>query len=329
MCSPPLVESPLRQPPPDDFAEMEDVFLDVAGRLISEGKAYAAVSFYEFGAKIERKRKTNRHEWNRHIANAYEKEGDGGEGSARFYYHMNALEHYRKIPEGKRTREDNEKIKELEREFVDLRSKQEFKKATATSETEKAFHNLLKTAASAMEAIMEGLSSEQILLKLAKDETFLPDPDKVRRNSEQISGAFPLLSLMPVTISDERGNRVKQYRTAEEKREHSFLSLYRFNLHSILFSLNTFFEKSARSGKLDADAFLKFLHKNSWLGKRYTGDRPATVRTAEFRPLDWLAPGIIEYFRQMEISFASGTPANFTLSSIRWLQKWKVCCVSF
>lgn len=217
-------------------------------------------------------------------------------------YCRNAIKIYKKL-------KDNTKVKELEAKYNQLRRDiklSEFGEKIDITEMMKGFRKYA-----------DKLTDKEpfvILSTLMNTKNFLPLLDEVEKQAKKLNENSLLAHFANTSLLDRNGNTAQHFNDKEEYNYFKILQTYHYTLQfskcnlirEIIFS-------GIKKGKLNANTFLLFLNKYSWLGREFemssNGSKPI--------PYSWLsliAPALNEYFVNLEFYFRNQSNyPNFVL----------------
>ena len=288
-----------------DFDGLDSVCWQIAERFTDDGQI--AIEFLELGEAVDRKLNKQSHPWHQRIAQHYEAlmkvfEKDP---NVPLVYCMNAIENYKKI-------HDEEKVKELEQRYSELRGSMvfgEFREQIDLTETVKEFSEFAKE-------LVKNETSEEIIRYLILDKNLLPTYDEVEQSMQEQAKESPLLHMLSKVVLDQNVNTAQRFDSEEEKKYFNILSNYKLYLElANTYLIRAVFCQAILENKLTFDVLIDFIKNHCWYGKNLSKQLP-NDQTVTYNWLNLIAPALYEYFRQMDFFFADPTinSPNFVLS---------------
>lgn len=279
--------------PLDCYDGFPRICLDLAQKLFKEGKFHQAIDIYETGEKVDNKLGAKNHDWNRSIAESYEGLMNQRAESdlAAIHFCQNAIDYYRKI-------KDKKKVEKLEKRYGHLRSKQQFSKFSQEID--------LTEYRKQCKEIAEKLCAEEpekIISVLINDKDLLPTYKRMETRAEEIGKKTVFLHIAPVSITDQYGHTAEHFTTDEERKYYGILEQYALEVNlGKQFLVNEIFLKAVQTGKLNIHTVIDVFEKKSWFGKSIT-KRTIQSETVTYKWLNMIAPGLNEYFNQIQAHF--------------------------
>lgn len=288
----------------DDFEGLENVCWQIA-ESFTDG--HTAISFLALGERVDQRLEKQSHNWILRIAQHYEammKLHEKGPNVA-LVFCMRAIQNYKRI-------HDTEKVKELERNYTELKDSMEFH----TSKVEIDITEGVKESRKFARNFVKKATSEEIIGCLISDQSLLPTYQEIRESVKEQFKKSPTLYLLPKVIHDQDGNVAQHFGSDEEKQYHSILESYGLQIRvGHIHLINAILIEAILEGKLTIGVLLNCLHKSCWYGKNLTRSSP-NGRTYTYNWLNLIAPALNEYFVQMDFHLADPVvnSPNFVLS---------------
>ena len=197
----------------EDFQGLNNLCLNYAQQLQD---CHQSITILEIGAKMDQKLGSSIANWKQLIAECFEKmmiaNIEKNELAALHFCEL-ALKYYREI-------KNTLKINELEKVYDQLKNEAEFKEISVPIDLTDNIKQCEETAKK-----LSGFSSEDIIKYLISEPTLLPKYKDVEKSAIEISkGHFA--SVIPHTVSDERGHVEQHFSTDDELREFQTLQHY-------------------------------------------------------------------------------------------------------
>lgn len=279
-----------------DFDGLENVCWQIAECFTNDKQT--AIEFLTLGETVARKLNKQSHPWHQRIAQHYEAlmkvfENDP---NVPLVYCMNAIENYKKI-------HDEEKVKELEQRYSELRGSMvfgEFREQIDLTETVKEFSEFAKE-------LVKNETSEEIIQYLIWDKGLLPTYNEVEKSTQEQVKESPLLHMLSKVVLDQSVNTAQHFDSEEEKKYFGILSNYKLHLElANIYLIQAVFCEAILENKLTFDVIIDFIKKYCWYGKDLSKQLP-NDQTVTYNWLNLIAPALYEYFRQMDCFFADPT----------------------
>ena len=289
----------------EDFDGLDSVCWQIAERFTNDGQT--AIEFLTLGESVGRKLNKQSYPWHQRIAQHYEAlmkvfENDP---NVPLVYCMEAIENYKKI-------HDEEKVKELEQRYSELRDSMvfgEFREKIDLTETVKEFSESAKE-------LVKNETSEEIIRYLILGKDLLPTYHEVEKSMQEQTKESPLFHMIPKVVLDQSVNTTQHFDSEEEKKYFDVLSNYKLHLEPTnIYLIRTVFCEAILENKLTFDVLIDFIKNHCWYGKNLSKQLP-NDQTFTYNWLNLIAPALYEYFRQMDFFFADPTinSPNFVLS---------------
>jgi hypothetical protein len=274
----------------EDFVGLEEVCWQMSEAL-AKSNIHGSIDMLELGEKIDHKLEKKTYTWRKHVAELYEtmmkqREKPGDLGS--LYFCQKAIENYRKI-------NDIEKVKELEKKYLELKESVELKEF----KTEIDLTEHVRRCREIAEKLVQK-ESDEIIKILMLEKKLLPKHKDMEKLAEEQAQKFPLQHIFPTEIIDQTGHPAQHFSDEEEMKYLGLLNQYQFDIElNKIHLINEIFFAAIREGKLSTNILLKFLNKHSWFGKTIS-KKLSTNETIEYNWLSLIAPALHEYFSQMQ-----------------------------
>ena len=287
-----------------DFDGLENVCWQIAEHFTDDKQT--AIDCLTLGERVDQKLNKQSYPWIQQIAQHYEaqmKLFENGPNVA-LVFCMNAIENYKKI-------RDEEKVKELEQRYSELKDSMvfgEFQEKIDLTDI------LKKYAESAKEFVKNG-TPEEIIQYLIWGKDLLPTYDEVEKSMEQQVKESPLLHMFSKVALDQSVNTTQHFDSEEEKKYFDILSNYKLYIElAKIYLIRSVFREAILENKLTFDVLIDFIKKYCWYGKNLSKQFP-NDQTFTYNWLNLIAPALCEYFRQMDCFFADPTRnfPNFVL----------------
>ena len=275
----------------------------------SENDSWTAIEFLELGKRVDEKLGAHSYDWVRRIAQHYENRMKQVETVPLFAldFCMEAIRNYQEIG-------DDKKVTELQQRYSNFRASVKFSSSEKTVDVTE----IVKACKDSAKQFVEHYTSDDIIRHFISGKDFLPTYQQIEESVKEQTKKSPTAHLLPKVIHDQRGNPTQHFNSVEEKHYFDILDnykrqLYLYNCHLIR---EVFFE-AILAKKLSFKILMGFITKHCWYGKEITGQLPNS-QTIRFSWIDFIGPGLNEYFRQIDYFFASHTAnvphPNFVLS---------------
>ena len=283
-----------------DYKGFEKVCWRISKSLAKEENIHAAIDMLELGERVDHKLGKKTHNWRKRIAESYEtlmEQAEKDNSLASLDFCQFAVENYKKI-------KDEEKIKELEKKYSEL--KKSIKLQEVKTEVDLTEH--VKKCKEIAQKIVQN-SSEEIIKILMLDKSILPKYKDMEKIAEEQGKQFPLQYLSPTLISDQSGHPAQHFSDDDEKKYYRTLQQYDWEIRlNKIYLINEIFFVAIRENKLSSDVMLGFLYGHSWFGKNIPKRLP-NGKIIEYNWLNLLAPALHQYFLQMHYYFLN--PINY------------------
>jgi len=284
----------------DDFAGINEMCFRFTKELKDSHKA---ITMYELGEKVDNRLGTTTRNWTELIAKSYEnmmKSNLEKNKSVAIKFCQDALKYYEQL-------KDSEKIDELEKMYNELKDKVEFKEFKMELNLKQYIEDCEKKAKKIAQH-----SSEEIFSLLTWDKNLLPKHNEMKTLAEKTLKEHPLQGVFPIEIVDERGHNVEYFSSKEEIAYYRTLWQYQLYLENQCLPLiNAIIFEALKEKKMTFGSLMDHFQKHSWFGK--TLKKQIQNREIEYSWMNLLAPSLLEYFSQMEYSFASQKYPNLVL----------------
>lgn len=288
----------------DDFDHLEDVCWQMAESFAAE--SMIEISFLTLGEEITRRLSKKSYKWIQRIAQNYEARMKLFEKAphAAFNFCMKAIENYKKIG-------DEDKVKELEQRYSELKDSMEF----GTSRVDVDLTEIVKPCKELAKEIVKNATSEDIIRCLIWDKNLLPTYQEVKKSVKEQIKTSPTLHLLPKFVLDQSVNAAQHFDSEKEKEYFAILSCYQLQLELLnIHLIRAVLSEALLEDKLTFDVLIDFIKKHCWYGKNLSKRLP-NDQTVMYNWLCLIAPALNEYFCQMNVFFADGTAnvPNFVL----------------
>ncbi len=196
---------------------------------------------------------------------------------------------------------DEEKVKELEKQFTQLKKQQKFMEIAPpfSKKTKQDYLDGIemyeKDCRTVAERLVKEKSSEEIINILIYDKSFVPKLDEVEHITVQDMKKRIFSQLLPVHLIDRQGHKAEIFHTKEEKKKFELLRNYRVELKMRYVFLNEVIIAALKNEKLNFTVLEKYLKNYSWLGKSLPRTY-ANDHIIEFNWLSLLTPSLKSYF---------------------------------
>ena len=243
------------------------------------------ITMAKWGQKIDKKIKSNTHNWNQRIAEAYEMEMICDEkcGNPAFVGHCKSAIKYYKLCENK------SKVEQLKMKYEILKNKvpfQTFSVPFDQIELKKYYEKCKKIGC---EFAKE--SPEKIIKILMTDKNLLPEYSQIVKKANRES----FINSLSICPADEDGHSIGHFESEEEKKHYRIIEEYgrcmeldKLPLIIEMFNAVIFAEK------LTTKTIIAFFRQYSWLGSNIIKEAP-TNKTIKHNWLDLITP-IFDYF---------------------------------
>lgn len=283
----------------EDFNGFGNICLTVAESLTEKGNIHGAIDMLEIGEKVDQGLGTKTHDWRQNIAEAFESlmRQTGRINLASIDFCQKAIENYKKI-------KDNNKIKELEKKYAELKDSTKLN----VFSTEVNLNELINHYKEVVDRLTQE-SSEKIIQFLMHDKSLIPKFSDLKKTVEEDMKQFVLQGLFSRQILDQSGHTAQHFTDEEEKNYFDMLKQYNMEIRlNYIHLINEIFFSAIRKNKLSSSILLEFLNKYSWFGKNIP-KKLANGETIEYNWLNLLAPSLHEYFLQMHYYFLNPSTA--------------------
>lgn len=290
----------------DDFSGFQTVCWEISIDLISKENLNGTIMILEIGEKVDNKTGMKTYIWRKHIAKSYESLMEHAikkENMASIDFCLLSLKNYQKI-------NDKNKIKELEGKYKKLNQDIKLNKVSIPLGD---YDKHLKEIAEYSDELTENDSSVLIEVLMGGYDFLLPKFENIEELTDNIIKSFPLMAMCSKVDLDPRGHPAKHYTSEDDKKYHEIIRHYLLFVEMVSTPfLQSFFINTIHKKKLSPQIILKFLRKETWLGRVYVNK--IFNNTVKHDWIALLAPSIYDYFRQMEIFFLNPVNSpNFTL----------------
>jgi len=277
--------------PSEDFKDFPNICWQISQALTQEGNVSGAIDMLKLGEKVDRRLQQKTRDWTKSTAESHEMIMNRNLKANKPV----ALEHCLLAIRDYKTIKCEEKIKELENKYAEVKGSLEF----GVFRTEIDLTEHIKSCKDFAKRMVQN-PPEEIIRFLMHDKDLLPRYKDVERTAQEYAKKFILQHLATTEIIDQRGHPVQHFSDEEEKKRYGILQQYEWELQLDKITLiNEIFSAAIREKKLSSDTVLPFLSKHSWLGKSIPKLFPNEQRV-EYNWLDLIAPGLRHYFREMQ-----------------------------
>jgi hypothetical protein len=264
----------------NDFNNLTNISLIIADKLINKKNINAAIVMYELGEKIDNIQNIRTDFWKIKIAESYEfmmTLPEYTNNLAVIDFCLSAIDYYKKI-------KDNVKVKELEKKYIELKTNMHLGEIK-----EKITNN----------------SSDDIIKLLTFQKNILPKYNDMLLLAEEQHEQFAFRKMLGVEHLDRLGNTTQHFTDDEEKKYHTVLENYTFELQfNKMYLINELFYQAYLKNKLSPEIILNYMRNNSWYGKNICKQLPNNIKM-EYNWLSLIAPAIYEYYTQLHLCFLS------------------------
>lgn len=284
----------------DDFAKINEMCFQFAKELKD---FHNVITMYELGEKVDNRLGTTTYNWKKLIAESYENMMKSNLQKNKFVaikFCQDALKYYGQL-------KDSKKIEELEKIYNELKDKVEFKGFKMELNLDQYIKDCEKKAKKIAQH-----SSEEIFSLLMWDKNLLPKHNEMKTLAEKTFKEHPIQGIFPIEIVDERGHNVEYFSSKEEMVYYQTLQQYQLYLENQYLPLiNAIILEALKEKKMTFGSLMNYFQKHSWFGKTLT--KKIQNQEIKYNWINLLAPSLLEYFKQMEYSFASGKYPNLVL----------------
>lgn len=274
----------------EDYETVQAAVTSLGDQFKAEGKTSQAINAAALAIKLEQKTQTRTRDWNREMAELYEREFlrlVDSDPVLAFTDCQAAADYYGKAG-------DKQKSSELEARLSQLRPKI----GGQTLETSLDVGPLLDQVRLMVDALIEH-EIEEILTELAAGPSIVPDYETTRLSVEETSRETPFLNMLPIAVHDERGNLAEHCDDATEKERFNVMRIYILDslagrgpfIGETIKALIT--KRGATAEDLEA-----FLRERTWLGGEIAMDGPSGA-ARHYCWLDLLMPGLRAYWAEL------------------------------
>lgn len=250
--------------------------------------------FLSLGEKIEKLVfGLNNNNWRKMIANSLE--GEAKKHSESFVqsdFLVKAIMEYKALG-------DKKKVEELEKELQTAKKNMKFQTFSQTID----LTDWIKQTRDRFKEFIQKENKNQILARLASDNSILPKYETVKKQSENIDKKYVFQAFASSTVIDDCGNSPRKYETEIEKKYYSILKQYYFTLITYEASTKVLFEEIVDADKLDLESIEEFMSNHFWYGKEYKTVDPDTKKVVlkSKRWIDLLHPGLQAYLNCLNL----------------------------
>ena len=279
----------------EDFDGLEDLCWQMAESFVDDG--HRAIKFLELGKEVAQKLGKQPDKWIQRIAQHYEALMQlFDEGLVALGFCMDAIENYKEIG-------DEEKVKELERRYSELKDSMKF----GRSRVEVDLTKIVKVSKEWAKEVVKNKTSEDIIRGLICDKDLLPTYDEVEKAVKERIKESPTYYLLSKVVLDQNGNTVQHFDSEEEKEHYDILEEYKSQLEfGKIYLIRELFFEAILENKLTFEGLMDFINKHCWYGKNLSAQSPDN-QAVTYNWLSLIAPALYEYFRQMDFYFADRT----------------------
>lgn len=289
----------------EDFDGLENICWQIAECFTDDKQT--AIEFLTLGETVDRKLNKQSYPWYQRIAQHYEAlmkvfENDP---NVPLVYCMNAIENYKKI-------HDEEKVKELEQRYSELKDSMVFGEFREKID----LTDILKEYVESAKELVKNGTPEEIIQYLILSKDLLPTYDEVEKLMQEQVKESPLLHMLSKVVLDQSVNTAQHFDSEEEKKYFDILSNYKLHLElANIYLIRAVFYEAILGNKLTFDVLIDFIKKYCWYGKNLPKQLP-NDQIVTYNWLNLIAPALYEYFGQMDCFFADPTRnfPNFVLS---------------
>ena len=289
----------------EDFVGLEDFCRQKAES--SESDSWTAIKFLALGKRIDEKLDKQSYDWVRRIAQHHENRMKQVETAplVALDFCMEAIKNYQQIG-------DDKKVTELQQLYSKFRGSVEF----SSSETEVDVTEIVKACIDSAKQFVEHCTSDDIIQYFILGKDLLPTYQQIEESVKEQTKKSPTAHLLPKVIFDQRGNPTQHFDSDEEKQYFDILENYKQQLHLCnRYLIREVFFEAIVAKKLSFKILMGFITRHCWYGKELPRQLPNN-QTIRFSWIDFIAPALNEYFRQIDYYFAdrAANVPNFVLS---------------
>ena len=287
----------------EDFIAIQHICIQMAEDKNNSKNLHAVIHLFELGEKIDKKLGANTLNWRLFIAESYELWMKQTEQNALIAidFCQKALENYRLI-------KNKDKIEELERKYVQLKSSIKLETIEFKYDTKEHIEYCRRLAKDIAKH-----NPEEIIGFLMCNKALLPTYKDIESLARTRIKENPVSNLFPLKILDNNGHTAQHFYGEDEMLYYNILDIYKLSLEmGYLDKIHTVILEVILTKKLSAKIFLDFLMKYAWFSKTTTKNLP-NGRTLKYNWLNLIAPAILEYFNQIEYSLMSKSYPNLVL----------------
>ena len=288
----------------ENLKDVNDIAFEVYKKVRDQNQNHQAIMMLEIGQKLSNKIGDTKHDWNRLIAEEYEKlmkSNAKGNPLAAISFYEKARLYYGRVNADK-------KIGELDKIYDELRKNvkyTEFKTKIDLS----TFSDFLKD----LSEKIKNWEFSDVIGTLVTSDDILPSYNMVKEYSEKILKENPLRKYISTSLVDERGHTADRFTSDEEILNHQILQNYGRQLQMIKRHLiNTIIVEAIRNGKFTYDELVKFLKNNSWVGKSLPR-RISASEEIKYSWLDVISPSLKVFFEKVNIMLSTESTPDFVL----------------
>ncbi len=273
----------------NDFKGIEKICWQTSQALVKSGNIHNSIRMLELGERIDKKLGDKNHEWRKKIAEFYEmlmNQSEKGNNLAALSFCQNALQNYKSL-------KMNEKIKEMENKYSELKKSMKFKEI----KTEVDLSGHIQKCKEVAKRIVQK-DSDEIIKILMHDNNILPKYNDMERLAEEVDKSAVLQQIIPVEIVDQGGHPSQHFFGYDEKKYFGILQQYDMELKlNKNFLIREIIFAAVKENKFSYDILLDFLYRSSWYGK----DISKTIggETITYNWLNLIDPSFREYFNQI------------------------------
>ena len=287
----------------DDFIAIQHICFQMAEDKNNSENIHAAIRLFELGEKIDKKLGVKTHNWRLYIAESYERWMKQTEKNplVAIDFCQHALENYRLI-------KNKDKIEALEIKYTQLKSSFELETIEFKYDPKEHIEFCRRLAKH-----LAKHDPEEIIRFLMYDKALLPTYKDTELLAQKRLKENPISKFFPQIILDNNGHPAQHFYGDDEMLYYNILDIYKLGLEiTYIPKIHTIIFEAIRRRKLSAKIFIDFILKYSWFGKTIIKNLP-NGQKLEYNWLSLISPSIIEYFNQIEYSFASGNYPNLVL----------------
>ena len=287
-----------------DFDGLENVCWQIAEHFTDDKQT--AIDFLTLGETVDQKLNKQSYPWIQRIAQHYEAQMQLFENgpNVALVFCMNAIENYKKI-------RDEEKVKELEQRYSELKDSMVFGEFREKID----LTDILKEYAESAKEFVKNRTPEEIIPYLIFGKDLLPTYHEVEKSMQEPVKRSPLLHMLSKVVLDQSVNTAQHFDSEEEKKYFDILNGYKSQLElANIHLIRMIFCEAILENKLTFDVLIDFIKEYCWYGKNLSKQFP-NDQTFTYNWLDLIAPALHEYFRQVTFFFADPTrnSPNFVL----------------